>query len=591
MTSDFDLLRAYEPVIRFTQGEFFFPVSAEKYVEHAALWRDDPDGDSSREFAPGALDLTSLSSYCATHQGLGHSLSGVDTSAENKRAVRIPLKDRPPLLRGSSRLASVGVAARMIDAANRLSLLFRGSVPGGSAARSFLLQRDHLGVDRPTYYGRIVRDGDWIIAQYWFFYCFNNWRSGFGGVNEHEGDWEHVTIYLDGVGDLDDQGLPMPRWVVFSAHDETGDDLRRRWDDPDLSLVEGRHAVVFAGAGSHSGAYLAGDYLITVQPPTLPWVVRGLRRAARIFTPWSSTAQGGGLAIPYVDYARGDGRGIGPGEDEAWEPVQIEGGSQLDWVRAYRGLWGHDTRDRLGGERGPAGPRYERDGTVRASWADPVGWSGLAKVSANAEAEAELVAARGQQIRTRLADLDHELAAARSALRRSAAGLAPGSPEVRAMAPEEQRLLELKMEQTELADEVSYLETTAQAPTTAAGPHDHLAHRLTPLEPVAGIRSTLLSWWAVISTPLILCSIAFVISPVLGFSSPIAAIFSVLFLMGVEGLLRKQFLAVALRFVALALLLIALFYAYQEWRYVVIVPCLIAAAVVLVVNMRERLRR
>ena len=37
------------------------------------------------------------------------------------------------------------------------------------------------------------------------------------------------------------------------------------------------------------------------------------------------------------------------------------------WVVDYRGLWGNDTADPLGGERGPAGPRYERSTEVRHS--------------------------------------------------------------------------------------------------------------------------------------------------------------------------------------------------------------------------------
>jgi hypothetical protein len=32
------LLRAFQPVVRFTRGEYFFPVSVERYVAHAALW-------------------------------------------------------------------------------------------------------------------------------------------------------------------------------------------------------------------------------------------------------------------------------------------------------------------------------------------------------------------------------------------------------------------------------------------------------------------------------------------------------------------------------------------------------------------------
>ena len=34
------------------------------------------------------------------------------------------------------------------------------------------------------------------MCQYWFFYAYNNWRSGFHGVNDHESDWELVSVYL-----------------------------------------------------------------------------------------------------------------------------------------------------------------------------------------------------------------------------------------------------------------------------------------------------------------------------------------------------------------------------------------------------------
>jgi hypothetical protein len=55
--------------------------------------------------------------------------------------------------------------------------------------------------------------------------------------------------------------------VAFSSHDKVGPDLRRRAADPDLSWVDGTHPVVYVGAGSHSGAYLAGAYLVRVEPP------------------------------------------------------------------------------------------------------------------------------------------------------------------------------------------------------------------------------------------------------------------------------------------------------------------------------------
>ncbi len=585
---DLALLRAFEPTVRFTRGEFFFPVSVERYVARAALWSEPEPGDEAHvAVPPGALGLTSLAQRSATTQGLAQSLSGI-MSGESAGRASIPVADRPPRLKGGGRLAAVGLLARLVDTLNRVSLLFRGSVPGGSAARSFLLQRDHLAPDEPTYYGRVVRDGGWIVCQYWFFYAFNNWRSAFGGVNEHEADWEQVTVYLDGSGPVDAEGLPEPRWVVFSAHDETGDDLRRRWDDPDLSLVDRRHPVVFAGAGSHSGAYLAGDYLITIPTPTLGGLVRVLRFIGRIFAPWSRSSQGTDLGIPYVDYARGDGRVCGPGGDP-WQPVLIDDGT--GWVRDFRGLWGHDTRDRLGGERGPAGPRYERDGTVRQSWADPIGWAGMAKVAPNPAVEAALIAERADEVASRLQDLGEQIVTSRRELERTAAGLAPASPEVRALASEEQRVLQMRMEHTRLSDELARSQAASGTPGPPAGPHAHLRHRRTPLAPASGARNRILAGWAVISTPVILYAIGAILLPTAQVSATATALTWLVLLLSVEGLLRGQFLQVLARMALIIAALVALHYLVADWRIVLGWAFVGAAALLLAVNLRDAIRR
>ena len=587
LQDDAALLSAYQPVLRFTRGEYFFPVSVERYVSQATLWSDPEDDEAVVLAEPGSLTLAGLAAASVRTQGLNQSLSGIQSDGTRGHAS-IPLRDRPPRLKGGSRLAAVGLPARLIDALNRVSLLFRGSVPGGSAARSFLLQQQHLAPDEPTCYGRVVRDGGWIVCQYWFFYAFNNWRSAFGGVNEHEADWEQVTVYLDGTGELDAAGLPPARWVVFSAHDETGDDLRRRWDDPDLSLVDERHPVVFAGAGSHSGAYLAGDYLITIPTPTLGGLVRAMRWLGRLIAPWSPSADAAGLGIPYVDYARGDGRTIGPGGDP-WRIVRID--EATPWVRDFRGLWGHDTRDRLGGERGPAGPRYERDGTVRQSWADPVGWAGMAKVAPNREVEAELVATRIAHLDARLAELKEETREARRALGTSAAGSAPASPEVRALEDEEQRVLGLRMEQTRLRDERARLHDLAGQPAVEAGPHAHLRHRRTPLTPVSGVRARIRAGWSVISTPVVLFAIGAIILPHVGVSATASAAIWVVLLLSIEGLVRGQFWAVAARMAGAAVVLVGLYYLIVDWRLVFGYGFMAAAALLLTVNIRDTLKR
>ncbi len=587
MSDDLTLLRAFEPTVRFTRGEYFFPVSVERYVEQATLWSAPEDDESKVMAFAGSLGLDSLVAQTAATQGVGQSLSGIVTGDKEKRTT-IPSADRPPRLRGGSRLAAVGLLARLIDSLNRVSLLFRGSVPGGSAARSYLLQRDHLDPDSPTYYGRVVRDGDWIICQYWYFYAFNNWRSAFGGVNEHESDWEQVTIYLDGTGEVDADGLPPARWVVFSAHDETGDDLRRRWDDPDLSLVDGRHPEVFAGAGSHSGAYLAGDYLITVPAPTLGGLVTVVRWIARILTPWSATGREEGLGIPYVDYARGDGRTIGPSGDP-WHPVVIT--DETGWVRDFRGLWGHDTRDRLGGERGPAGPRYERDGTVRQSWADPLGWAGMAKVAPNATAEAGLMSARADELEQRVTELRAEVAEGRRALEVAAAGKAPAAPEVRALAGDEQRVLALRMELTRLEDDRARILAAQATPQVRDDPHEHLGHRRTPLVALGGARSRVLAGWAVISTPVILWAVSAIILPTAGVSATSIAFTWLVLLLSIEGLVRGQFLSVMGRLISVLVILFALYWVVVDWRLVLGWGFAAAALLLLVVNLRDAIKR
>jgi hypothetical protein len=89
--------------------------------------------------------------------------------------------------------------------------------------------------------------------------------------------------------------------------------------------------------------------------------------------------------IPFVDYARGDGVSVGPGTPHPWREPQLLQPAP-GWVRDYRGLWGLYTLDPFSGENAPAGPMYERDGTVRKSWYDPLGWAGLDKVPPPQEA-------------------------------------------------------------------------------------------------------------------------------------------------------------------------------------------------------------
>jgi hypothetical protein len=233
------------------------------------------------------------------------------------------------------------------------------------------------------YHGRILRQDGWIVLQYWLFYPFNDWRSGFFGANDHEADWEKVFIYLSESED----GEISPEWVAYAAHNYTGDNLRRRWDDPEVEKV-GEHPVIYVGAGSHASYYAPGEYLTELTLP-LPSPLARVSGAIRTF--WKTRLgqyvgdgeEDGGpgyFSIPFVDYARGDGLSVGEGGDRSWDEPRLISDPPPDWVSGYRGLWGLYARDPFEGEDAPAGPMYNRDKSINRAWYDPVGWAGLDKV-------------------------------------------------------------------------------------------------------------------------------------------------------------------------------------------------------------------
>jgi hypothetical protein len=56
------LARRFEPVLRYTQGELFFPMPVERYVEASALFRRTPGKKAPELVAPAAtLDLSAES--------------------------------------------------------------------------------------------------------------------------------------------------------------------------------------------------------------------------------------------------------------------------------------------------------------------------------------------------------------------------------------------------------------------------------------------------------------------------------------------------------------------------------------------------
>jgi hypothetical protein len=419
------LLRRFEPVIRSTKGDKFYPMDVEPYVRACSLWVQRP-GEEAVCVAPGGkLDLDRLAQQPLDEAGAVHFLKFTDPQdlagpgsrsgrfrMFGQRAARGLRESREAFRAGRGRLARVGYVSRFVDALYSITLLTRGRVPGESAAAaSVSYERIMAEGEHYRYHGRVTRQDGWVVLQYWLFYPFNDWRSGFFGANDHEADWEKIFVYLS----ESDEGEVRPEWVAYAAHNYTGDNLRRRWDDPEVEKV-GEHAVIYVGAGSHASYYAPGEYLTELNIP-LPAPLARTANAVRGF--WKErlgqyAGEGeeeggpGYLHIPFVDYARGDGLSIGAGSDRGWDPPRLMLDPPPRWVSGYRGLWGLYARDPFEGEDAPAGPMYNRDKSVNRAWYDPVGWAGLDKVPPPDEA-LEATLARRADFEARCAALRTEI--------------------------------------------------------------------------------------------------------------------------------------------------------------------------------------
>lgn len=520
---DLALLRRFEPVLYFNLGEQFYPMDVDRFLADSGLYVRRPDMEAEEIVPRGQLDAASLSYVPqADVPGVVAFLS----AAEPLTAVQVRTFRKNSTLKefheGPGRLVRVGLLARFVDLLFSLSLLLRGKAPGGLAAGAALqYQKLQMQDERYTYYGRVVRDHGYIALQYWYFYVFNDWRSSFHGVNDHEGDWEMVTVYAA----QNAQGAIKPCWLACSAHDSDGDDLRRRWDDPGLERI-GEHPVIYVGAGSHANYFFRGEYMPAVVVPYTQRFARlfvGLRRL------WARLGQGDepseqeaeGFRIPFVDYARGDGMRLGPLQHREWDVRLLQATDSAPapaWVAGYPGLWGLYSGDPLG-ENAPPGPRYERNGLQRKRWFDPVGWSGLDKVPPPA-ATAAVLAEQQRRLSSEAEALNLQIEEQASLV----SGLELEAEATRGMSAETQHNIALQkrlltgraaLEQskaTRAANEIAQERCRMLAAQVAAGdfgdPRAHLRHPSLPTSPTLLRLGKLASAWSAVSVGVLLLGFA-----------------------------------------------------------------------------------
>ncbi|MGH2608803.1 MAG: hypothetical protein ACRDHF_06890, partial [Tepidiformaceae bacterium] len=373
---------------------------------------------------------------------------------------------------------------------------------------------------------------------------------------------------------------------------------------PELSR-EGTHPVVFAGAGSHASYFQRGEYLSFVDLKPLRPLVRvvdGIRRF------WRDILRQGdpeGLAhgvqqlvrVPFVDYARGDGLSIGPGQQAEWCPVAID--DDIHWVTGYTGLWGLDAEDVFAGETAPAGPKYERDGRPRASWIDPVAWAGLSKVPVPAQAQAEIVT-RIAELRTERSATTERLTALRERLPR--AGLEVQalrtSSRMDRLAEERHGELEgmeaevvlLERKEADLASSIEALERYRERLSQGyrTDPQAHIEHKQAPEPPDALRRGRIAELWAALTVGSLLVGAAGLIA--LGAK---LGLIGTLILAGVlvDSILRGTLVRFLLNATIVLAVVTAGILFYEFWWQAILAGIALLGVVLLLDNLREFRRR
>ncbi len=597
--SDLELLRRFEPVVRYTKGEQFYPTGVEDYVRKSSLWEHRPDGTEVMLLAEDDLTLDTLVEPRPAEFGTVQFLRYVPplTLSESTKAIndrlRLERSSNNVFHAGQGRLARGGLLPRLADALFSATLLLRGRVPGATAAMAELQYNDMLQQNEEyVYHGRVARQGGWTILQYWFFFCYNSWRSGFRGVNDHESDWEMILVYL-----YEEDGLLVPEWVGYASHDFHGDDLRRRWDDrEEIELVDG-HPVVYAGAGSHASYFRRGEYQAEANLPLPSWATRGLVAWHRFWTQTLGQPSRGAnpFRIPFVDYARGDGLSVGPGQDEEWTPVIID--ESTPWVGQYRGLWGLFARDPISGENAPAGPMYNRDGSPRGSWYDPLGFAGLDKVPPPPD-ELRLLAKRQEELEGRQAELAQVLPEKSGALQELGIELKSmeRSPHLarqhQALAKKVDeaaaQVRDLRREQSQnsaLLDSVMERRTRLQAGQKDL-PRVHIRHLAAPV-PVTTMRfNRFVEGWAAVSMSLLLLGIAglYWLAPQYLWLGIVALVIT---FMMIESILRGNFVATVTNVNVVLALIAAIILIVHFWSQILIVGLVAVALFLLLQKVRE----
>jgi hypothetical protein len=301
------------------------------------------------------------------------------------------------------------------------------------------------------------------------------------------------------------------------------------------------------------------------------------------------------LRIPFIDFARGDGIAVGPRQPDEWTPNLID--ETTPWAARYRGMWGLFAQDPISGENAPAGPMYERDGSPRPSWFDPLGFAGLDRVPPPT-AEIAALQAESARLESRQRDLARLIPEETAVLQEGGVRLESmhGSPHLAG----EAQLLEAEvvaqaaklrdMRRERSANEAVLESLRRRSERRRAGavddPRAHITHAAEPVSPATMRFHGAAELWAALSVSLLLIGLAVLIlvSPANVWSEGIILVIA--FIVG-ESVLRGSFIRTVNRLAVVAALVAIVVLFVEYWKFAVVALLLWLALFLLYQRFRE----
>ena len=196
-----DLAKAYKPFLNLSEGELFFPTQVSNFLNYSKL-----RGDSVNigpPIYPAWMEIYSSEDYYLD------LYFDYDTDAENYDDV--------------------------------FDIWFQIISNNWHTHTTYVnVSRTQATVPIANFYPYVHETVECIAVQYWFLYIYNHWPVDrgppFDGWDDHEGDWEHITVFLD------EQKNPF--WITYNRHILPPDGMAFTSSDvpPKVYVAKGGHA-------------------------------------------------------------------------------------------------------------------------------------------------------------------------------------------------------------------------------------------------------------------------------------------------------------------------------------------------------------